>query len=501
MTNHINQAPASLADAEPEKELDDNKEQTPIIINGAQDFKGESAYIAITYKELEGFKFNEHQYLVSSDKLKIPFTPEMLYKYSIIAERKPFLRSATWDAGDLEKFLSGDAVLSMGELHSEIVQKLKSHVDFHGEGWHDFTSLWVIGTYFHRMFPSYPYVHLNGNAGTGKTKCMTLIAALSFNGELSVNSTPSYLIRLVHDSHSTCCLDEVEKLQQAKDEESKTILAMLNSGYKRGAYVGKSEQKRSGGNWELKRFEAYSPKVIAGIQGLPASLASRCIPIIMLRSVNKAVVNQEVDEASPRWQHTRNNLYRAALTYHGDIERAYQKLTDDELLGRSWELWRPILAIATCVGGDIYQKVRELALQTESRKKDIETEVVVTPTLLKALYDLLGGDGVEMDYYPIRRISEYLVAYDSDIFGWLGEDKNKNRRGKWVTNQLRIAGVLAGKTEQMKFGSENVRVCLLDRSKIKELLERQGIPMEEKDKPRNEQPFKTLEELADEIPF
>jgi hypothetical protein len=452
-------------------------EQKLLFITGAQDFQSDKAFVSVNFRRLAGTKYANQKFLVTSDKQKIILDEDELLKHLIVIDREPYLYKENWQEANLNQFLKGVPAPIFKNILENIVRESKAAIDFTDQRWHEFVALWIMGTYFHRQFTSYPYIHLNGHPGSGKTKCLTLISILGFNGELSINNTPSYMIRVVHNNHATCCIDEVEKLNKAKDEDSQTILAMLNAGYKRGSFVGKSEQ-RSGksGKWEPVRFEAYSPKVLAGIQNLPHSLTTRCVPIVMLKSNNKNVVNQEIDEQDTLWQGIKNQLHWCMLEEYQNVYREYVTLKDVDILGRSWELWKPILALARVVSHEMYEQMRLLALEIEVRKKDLETENLITPTLLKALYLLVEEHAeAQNKFFTTIDIYEHLARYDDETFGWLTKDENKYKRGRWLGKELRISGLVQGKAFQKRIGDTNLKGYKLNFSLIKKLMETYGI--------------------------
>ena len=73
--------------------------------------------------------------------------------------------------------------------------------------------------------------------------------------------------------------DEVDGIFRGRDEDSKDLKRLLNSGYRTGATV----LRTVGDQHEPKRFSTFSPKVLAGLGGLPDTLESRCVPIVMQR--------------------------------------------------------------------------------------------------------------------------------------------------------------------------------------------------------------------------
>lgn len=488
---------------EPQKEDEgSDKEQNTNrrfqVINGAQDFTSDKAYVGVMYPMVSMGRLIRLGYLITSDKERINFDPESLAQSGIAADRDPSFHVPRWQIEDIESYLGNAKSVGIAMLFDAILRESKELFDFIDERWHSFLAAWIIGTYFHRMFPSYPYIHLNGNAGSGKTKCLSFIATLAFNGELSVNNTASYMIRVVHNNHATCCIDEVERFGKARDDDSRVVLAMLNAGYKRGSFVGKSEPGNNK-KWEPKRFEAYSPKVLAGIQGLHPTLASRCIPIIMLRSSNPNLVNNEVNEEDGKWIIVRNELYRSLLENYKEVSETYKSLTDNTLLGRAWELWKPILAVARCVDEVVYEKLQKLAVEVEVKKKDIETSNIVTPLILKALYEFLEGQKILAGFFPTTKIYTILAAYDAEDFGWLEADDNKSKRGKWLTKELRIAGVIEKNAEQKKINGITTKGYTLDKLLLIELLKRNGIKVEDLE-PTTEEPMSS-QEIGNNIEF
>ena len=73
--------------------------------------------------------------------------------------------------------------------------------------------------------------------------------------------------------------DEVDGIFRGRDEDSKDLKRLLNSGYRTGATV----LRTVGDQHEPKRFSTFSPKLLAGLGGLPDTLESRCVPIVMQR--------------------------------------------------------------------------------------------------------------------------------------------------------------------------------------------------------------------------
>ena len=65
-------------------------------------------------------------------------------------------------------------------LYYKIIDVLKKYCDLR-EDYYKLVALWIIGTYFHDSFPTYPYLYFNAMRGSGKSRIMQLISKISKN--------------------------------------------------------------------------------------------------------------------------------------------------------------------------------------------------------------------------------------------------------------------------------------------------------------------------------
>lgn len=142
-------------------------------------------------------------------------------------------------------------------------------------------TLWIIGTYFHKDFVSFPYLYLNAMKGSGKTRLMNLIAALSWKGSVQNSLTEAVIFR----NEGTLCIDEFER---AGRKGSENLLELLNSAYKKGAKVTRMKKKKVKDTEEfvMEEYNMYRPIAIANITGLDNVLQDRCMKIVLEKSVN-----------------------------------------------------------------------------------------------------------------------------------------------------------------------------------------------------------------------
>jgi len=199
---------------------------------------------------------------------------------------------------------------------------------------------WAVSTYFHDTFAAFPRLDLRGERGSGKSKALQILAALSFNGLLRVSPTPAVLFRLAESLRATLCLDEIEGLA---GDEKREILGILNSGYKAGGRVDRCE----GDDRLVKSYSVYCPVALAGITGLNRVTEDRAITLVLSRGTDARRLNAEVNPTDARFAEISDVCFRLALLRHREVLDSARAFTLPEwLVGRKRELWLPLLAVA-----------------------------------------------------------------------------------------------------------------------------------------------------------
>lgn len=168
-----------------------------------------------------------------------------------------------------------------------IVDVLKEYLDLKEEQY-NIIALWIIGTYFHDQFPSYPFLFFNAVKGSGKTRTLNLIISLAKDGDIMLRPTEAVLFR----TRGTLGIDELEGIGVTK-EGMESIRELLNASYKKGSKVIRMKQKRTMDGLEHvpEEFPVYRPIVMANIWGMDIVLGDRCIQLILEKSSKKNIVN------------------------------------------------------------------------------------------------------------------------------------------------------------------------------------------------------------------
>lgn len=193
---------------------------------------------------------------------------------------------------EYEKFkIERDKVrLEVGLIYEDIIKLLKSYIDMKEEQY-KIIALWIIGTYIHNEFDTYPYLFLNAMRGSAKTRTLRLISHLAYlsKGKVQTGITESVLFRF--PKGETLVLDEFENIG-SKDKQA--LREYLNASYKKGGVVSRVKRVKGifGEDFQIEYFEPYKPIVMANIWGMEEVLGDRCITLILQKSGDKRFIKK-----------------------------------------------------------------------------------------------------------------------------------------------------------------------------------------------------------------
>ena len=119
--------------------------------------------------------------------------------------------------------------------------------------------------------------------GSGKTRALEVTALLVPRPLHSVNNSVAFVIRTIADEAGlpTILYDEVDALFGNKQPEKADLLSILNAGHRKGATSGRCVT--GAGPVRTEKLPAYCAVALAGLRGLPDTIASRSIRIEMRR--------------------------------------------------------------------------------------------------------------------------------------------------------------------------------------------------------------------------
>jgi hypothetical protein len=435
-------------------------------VHPAIDFLDGVAYVGVVLPCVErDSKGRERQtfkrFFVTSQRELIPMNNEALKKKGLRLAMLPKGLMCRWSSKSIKAFLDGSFNFDAYEVYVAVKTIIEQFIELPHPDGYDFIALWGVGTYFFVIFATYPYLHIYGTKGVGKSKLGECLAKICFNGKPSVSISTAGLFRTVALLRSTLVMDEEERL--SKGERFQEFRAILNSGYKRGETVTRINPN----TFMVEEFQVYSSKAIINIKGLEDVTEDRVIPQVMLRGKNPKVLNVDIPAEGDLWQAIRDRLYTFYLLYASEIAETLPEverliLERGHLKGRVAELWKPILTLAKFFDKyekGLFERIYNYALETLNIKIIHEEAENPDMVLIQTLLEIVEADG----YYAVKRIKEAMVAKYEDEAKWITE--------KWIGSALRRLGFNV-KTRKRTYE------YFLTVDKVRDLAERYNVTIE-----------------------
>ena len=307
---------------------------------------------------------------------------------------------ANWD--ETREDAKEDSKFLIRQCYEKIIKILKKYCDLK-ENQYPIVALWIIGTYAHKEFTTFPYLFFNAMKGSGKSRILKLILHLCHEGKMVNNLSEAVLFRTA--SQRTLGIDEFEHVHS---KEKGILRELLNSAYKKGTVVERAIKSNSkdGEKWKIESYDVYCPIIMANIGGMEEVLSDRCIPLILDKSGKKHITRLlelydiDIDIFSVKrtfsvvsvvsllnskikgegWNNYVMSLYNdttndiTTLTTHttpNDKEHyLYKKIDESGIVSRNLELFFPLFIIAEAIGLDVLDQCIEIAKNIVSQKKD-----------------------------------------------------------------------------------------------------------------------------------
>lgn len=403
----------------------------------------------------------------------------------------------------------------VGNVYQDIRQFLSNYVDMREQDY-DLITLWIIGTYIHDEFETFPYLFINAMRGSGKSRLLKIIKELSKDGVLNTSMRESVLFRM---GKKTLCIDEFEGVG---GKDAQALREVLNASYKKGMQISRMKKVRSalGEGYEQEDFEPYKPIAMANIWGMEEVLGDRCVTIILEKSGDnrrtrlsedfsdnpvisciKAQLNGllvymcsyfGVEGIWNRWNNYINDRYNYTTTYYTyntyttqtthtklttkaqttenklhnlEILEMFNKIHDTNINGRNLELMMPFILISKMISSEVFERVLQIATDTTKERKENE----MTESKDVILIDYISKFTFAKEFITIKKITTDFRAYVGDDEG---DEKWINAR--WVGRALKRLSLIKEK-RRVSQGIEVIPDVLKAEEKIKIFKEKEVV--------------------------
>ena len=286
-------------------------------------------------------------------------------------------------------------------LLDELVAVIRSYIIM-PESFAHAAVLWIVMTY---MLDYVPFaVRLIAKSPTrecGKTRLLTVLAALTRRALSASSITPAALFRLIEAHAPTLMLDEMDNARLRENDEMR---ALLNSGHSRSTA---NVFRTVGDNHEPRAFSTWCAIALAAIGDLPDTITSRAIVIELQRKPRGATVarlreTRLLDEVAP----LRRRLARWAAD-HGSAIGERDPDLPRALDGRAADNASVLVAIGDEAGGVWPERARRAILSLAG----VFSDEVPGVLLLQDLRDLFIER--DTDRLTTEDILHSLVKLDS----------------------------------------------------------------------------------------
>lgn len=273
---------------------------------------------------------------------------------------------------------------------------------------------WILHTHLADCFDNTPRIaFLSAEPGSGKSRALEVTEPLVIDPVLTVNVSVSYLFRRIAVEEGaplpTVLFDEVDAVFTKRASEStEEVRGLLNSGYRRGASVGRTVVQ--GKELRTEEWPSFCPVALAGLDDLPDTLMTRAVVVRMRRRSP----SERIEPYRRRVTGAESAALRAEITRWADQVRpgmldVWPELPEG-ITDRNADVWEPLIAVADAAGGPWPELLRAAAVEMVAEQGQRPPTVGIR---------LLADIRTVMAEHPVMRTSDLLAAlHGMDTAPW-----------------------------------------------------------------------------------
>jgi hypothetical protein len=277
--------------------------------------------------------------------------------------------------------------------------------------------------------------------GSGKTTCLEVLARLVPRALAAASVTTSAIFRVIAAHRPSLLIDEADTLFHEGDD----LRRIINAGHRQNGAVLRSV----GEDYEPRAFPCYAATVIALIGQLPPTVADRSIDIALTRRLPSEPITPFRLDDTASLDALARRIARWAKDNGGRLSRDPEM--PPGLHNRASDNWRPLLAIAEALGGELPQKARDAASAMVGGDAEEVSRIELLLSDIRTIFE--DGDGVIIDVNGNETItSAALIAKLVEIvprpwaeYGRSGKPITANKLAR-LLKPLRIRSGLLGDT-------------------------------------------------------
>jgi len=282
----------------------------------------------------------------------------------------------------------------------------------------DLLALWSAHTHLVMETYTTPRLMIDSPVpGSGKTTVLEHLERLCHHPvQMASLSSPALLTRMLDAGLRTLLIDEADRSLSPDKPDVAELLAVLNSGYKRGGTRPVLVPTKDG--WNVSEMPTFCPVAMAGNNPrLPEDTLSRTIRVLLLPDLDGQVeeTDWELLDADAR---ALGQCLADWAEAARDGVRTNRPPLPDGITGRARERWSPLMRVAVAAGGRWPAVVDGLALDDkEQQEMNREDGMVRDRPAVLLLGHLHEGWDADEPFLPTARLIDGLVHDHPDDWG------------------------------------------------------------------------------------
>lgn len=281
-----------------------------------------------------------------------------------------------------------DAGIDGAGLLDEIVATVRKYCILPSDAAYDAVALYVAVTHAIEGLEFAPRLHISSpEKRSGKSRLLEVLECLVCNPKVTINMSVALLGRVL-STKPTLLMDEIDAIFSrgaGKDESTDALRGMLNGGFRLGATYDRYDAATG----DMQSFSVFACVILAGIGGLPDTIADRAIPIKLRRKLphervsrfrlrtDKPVV-QDLGQRVSEW-----------VRPNAELIGEDQPDMPEEIQDRAQDCWEPLVAVADLAGVDWPHRARVAAIELTN---DDASEEDPARRILRDVRDVIGDD-------------------------------------------------------------------------------------------------------------
>lgn len=306
----------------------------------------------------------------------------------------------------------------------------------------DMLTLWVAHT--HAAFELYSTPRLiidSSMPGSGKTTVIEHLYRLGHRPVQAASlSSPALMARMLSKGIRTILIDEADRSLDPKKPGVEDFIAIINSGYKRGA-TRPVLVPAKGGDWDVEEMPTFAPVAMAGNSPhLPDDTRSRSIRLLLMPDLDGTVESSDWEEIEPDATDLSEALAQAMEGVRDQL-RTIRPMMPADCVGRSKERWSPLMRVATIAGGrwpattiDLIERdLREIQQEREDGLANVPPAI----TALRDLAEVWPATEFARSADLVERLVQHNPEKWSELSGF-GKRLTVQRLGRMLSQSFKV---------------------------------------------------------------